>query len=153
MDHDKYKFDLQVIIFHKEYTNDNAKLALFAFKVLSRFCGGYEVPLNAEKVIMVEKQFALRVFGQGYGCQALRSPYYLSYAAQAIAAGIQDVNSLHPYGKRYLMRSQKTRPVPELLPSKEEVPEDDEEDEGEEGRPSKKIRPSSSSPPASNPES
>ena len=86
---------------------------MFAFKVLSRFCGGYEISSNAEKVVLVEKQFALRIFGQGPRCQALRSSYYLAYSAGAIAAGIHDPDTLTTYGKRDLLRSKKGRSIQE----------------------------------------
>ena len=152
-----YNFYLQVIIFHKDFSQDNGKFSLFALKVLSRFCGGYSMPLNAEKVIMVEKQFALRVFGIGFGCQALRSSYYLSYTAQAIAAGIKEPENLHPYGKRHFMRTRKIKVALDVLLAKEnllgiELMTEDKENEGE-GRPPKKMKPTSSSPLAPSPES
>lgn len=160
MDHDGLKFDGQIIIYHKEYSEDNAKFPLFAFKLLSRFFGGNHIALNAEKVILVEKQFALRVFGQGPGCQALRCCYYLSYSAAAIAAGITDPATLMDYGKRDLIRSKKGRSiqgatVPRIELSTEEgtVPRielpAEEEDEEAEGRPQKRIKPISPSDPSS----
>lgn len=159
MNYDGYNFNAQILIFHKEYSKDNAKFPLFAFKVLSRFCGGYDVPMNAEKVVLVEKQFALRVFGQVHGSQALRCPYYLSYSAGAILAGIQDPDTLTTYGKRDLIRGLKGRVVPtELLLPQETMPRIDlqieEVDEEGEGRPLKRIKPASSSSPRSpNPDS
>lgn len=143
---------MQIVIFHKEYSEDNAKFYLFAFKVLSRFCGGDEIPMNAEKVVLVAKQFALRVFGQGHGCQALRSPYYLSYVAGALAAGIKVPDTLSVYGKRELLRSQKSNAIQEATLPRIELPTDAEDPE--EGGPLKRIKPSTSSNPSSpNPES
>lgn len=163
LNHDECKFDAQIIIFHKEFSKDNATFPLFAFKVLSRFCGGCEVPSNAEKVVLVEKQFALRVFGQGRGCQALRCPYYLAYSASAIAAGTKDPDMLTAYGKRDLIRSNKGKCGPiEVLPQESTMPridlltEEIEAEDEEEGRPLKRIKPStntSSSPPSPKPES
>ena len=49
MSRDEYNFDAQIIKFHKEFSNENAKFLLFALKVLSRFCGGYEIAFNAKK--------------------------------------------------------------------------------------------------------
>ena len=78
---------------------------MFVFKVLSRFCGGHEIASNAEKVVLVEKQFALWIFGQGPGCQAaLRSSYYLAYSAGAIATGIHDPHIDHIWEKRSLKK-------------------------------------------------
>lgn len=141
-------YDGQIIIFHKEYSEDKAKFPLFAFKVLSRFCGGHEIAFNAEKVILVEKQFALRIFGQGPGCQALRSPYYLAYSAGAIAAGIKDPENLLMYGKRDLLRSNKGRSIQEAAVPRIELPTE-EDDEEAEGRPQKRIKPASPSNPSS----
>lgn len=155
MSHDAYNFDAQIIIFHKEFSNENAKFPLFALKVLSRFCGGYEIALNAEKVVLVEKQFALRVFGQGPGSQALRCQYYLGYSAAAILAGIKDPRQLTTYGKRELLDVMKGRarqlrieePTQLLI---EELTEENEDD----GRPTKKAKSTtSSSPPSRNPDS
>ena len=113
MNHDEYNCDGQILIFHKEFTEENAKFPLFALKVLSGFCGGNEIAFNVEKVILVEKQFAMRVFGQGPGCQALRCSYYLAYSAAAIAAGIKDPETLSTYGKRDLLRGKKSRLIQE----------------------------------------
>ena len=159
LNHDECKFDAHIIGFHKEFSKDNATFSLFAFKVLSRFCGGYEVPSNAEKVVLVAKQFALRVFGQGRGCQALRCPYYLAYSASAIAARTKDPDMLTTYGKRDLIRSKKGKCGPiEVLPQESTMPRIDllAEEIEEEGRPLKRIKPStstSSSPPSPKPES
>lgn len=114
---------------------------------MSRFCGGNEIPQNAEKVVLIEKQFALRVFGMGYGCQALRCPYYLSYMAGALAAGVNDPDTLGPYGKRELLRRLKGRTIQEATTPRIELPTDAEDIE--EGRPVKRIKPGSSSNPSS----
>ena len=148
LNYDGLKIEWQTIIYHKEYSEDNAKFPLFAFKILSRFFGGKHIALNTEKVILVEKQFALRVFGQGPGCQALRCGYYLAYSAAAIAAGIKEPATLMDYGKRALIRSKKGRSiqgaiVPGIELSIEEVTAPrielpaEEEDEEAEGRPQK----------------
>lgn len=112
----KLEIKLQIIIFHKDYSEDNAKFPLFALKVLTKFCGGYEVPHNADRVVLIEKQFALRVFGQGLYCQALRAPYYIAYAAQALILGIAEAENLPIYGKRFFMRTRKLRCAPYMLP-------------------------------------
>ena len=103
-----------------------------------------------EKVILVEKQFAMRVFGQGPGCQALRCSYYLAYSAAAIAAGIKDPETLSTYGKRDLLRGKKSRLIQEATVPTIELPtEEEEEEEEEDGRPQKRIKPASSSNPTS----
>ena len=105
--------------------------------------GGKHIALNTEKVILVEKQFALRVFGQGPGCQALRCGYYLGYSAAAIAAGVKDPDTLLDYGKRALIRSKMGRSIQgETVPGIEEAAPRielpaEEADEEAEGRPEK----------------
>ena len=107
---------MQVLIFHMEYSKDTAKFPLFALKVLSRFCGGYNIAQNANRIVLIERQFALRIFGQGICCQALRAPYYLAYVAQALMLGITEADQLPEYGKRILMRSRKQRIALSMLP-------------------------------------
>ena len=164
MNHDLLNIEWQTIIYHKEYSEDNAKFPLFAFKTLSRFLGGKHIALNTEKVILVEKQFALWVFVQGPGCQALRCEYYLGYSAATIAAGVTDPESLLDYGKRDLIRSKKGQSiqgatVPSIELSIQEVTATgtelsiqevtatgtelpaEEEDEEAEGRPEKRLKP------------
>ena len=91
----------------------------------------------------------MRIFGQGPGCQALRSSYYLAYSAGAITVGIHDPDTLTTYGKRDLLRSKKGRSIQEGSGPRIELPSKDEEDEGEEGRPLKWIKPASPSDPSS----
>lgn len=109
------KIHLQIKIFHKQFSNDGAKFPLFALKVLSKFCGGFDAPNNADKIVLIERQFAIRVFGQGLYCQALRAPYYIAYAAQALILGIAEAEQLPIYGKRFLMRNRKLRIAPYML--------------------------------------
>ena len=99
-----------------EYSKDTVKFPLFALKVLSRFCGGYSIAQNANLIVLIERQFALRRLGQGICCQALRDPYYLAYVAQALMLGISEADQLPEYGKRILMRSRKHRIAPSMLP-------------------------------------
>lgn len=109
--------------------------------------GGNDIAMNAEKVILVEKQFAMRIFGQGPGCQALRCGYYLSYSAGAIAAGIKDPETLTIYGKRDLLRSKKGQSIQEATGPRIELPTEEEDEE--EGRPLKRIKAGSPSNPSS----
>lgn len=146
MNSDGLNIEWQTIIYHKEYSEDNAKFPLFAFKILSRFLGGKHIALNTDKVILVEKRFALRVFGQGPGCQALRCAYYLGYAAAAIAAGVKDPDTLLDYGKRALIRSKMGRSIQgeTVLGIEEAAPRielpAEEADEEAEGRPEKRMK-------------
>ncbi len=100
----------QVVIFHSKFSKDKAEFPLFVLKTLSTYSGGRVLQRNAEKVILVEKQFAIRSFGQGPGVHALRSKYFLTYVAYALSCGIRDPKLLPVFGKRELLRSQ--RPIP-----------------------------------------
>ncbi|MCO5578075.1 hypothetical protein L7F22_031913 [Adiantum nelumboides] len=97
----------KIKIYHKEYSKDNAKFSLFAMKVITRLCGGHPLPLNAERVILIEKQFALHIFGIGYGCQALKDPYFMSYRAPTLAVGVKDSQNLDPYNKWLFFEGEK----------------------------------------------
>ena len=99
-------------------------------------------------MVLVEKHFALQIFGQGPGCQALRSPYYLSYSAEAIAVGIKDPDTLTLYGKRDLLRGKKGRSIQGATVPRIEL-STEEEDEEIEGGPQKRIKPASPSNPSS----
>ena len=44
------------------YSND-LELPFFALKVLSRFMGYTPIPMNANKVLLLERVVALRIFG------------------------------------------------------------------------------------------
>ncbi|MCO5599547.1 hypothetical protein L7F22_053653 [Adiantum nelumboides] len=81
----------KIIIYHKKYSEDNAK---FPLEVITRLCGGHPLPLNTERLILIEKQFSLRVFGIGYGCQALRAPHFMSYTAQAVVADTKELSDI-----------------------------------------------------------
>ena len=50
------------------------------------------------------------------GFTALRAPYYIAYATQALILGIVDAEQLPVYGKRFLIRSKKLRIAPYMLP-------------------------------------
>ena len=60
--------------------------------LLTKFCGGYDVPQNVNRIVLIEGHFALRVFGQGLYYQALRVAFhYIAYVAQTPIMGIVDV--------------------------------------------------------------
>ena len=99
----KYLKFPQVIIYHNKFSPNCAVFPLFAMKTLSRYLGGNSVRYNADKVILVEKDLAIEIFGQGPGVYALRSKYYLTYTGLALTAGIRDPALLDDYGKKELL--------------------------------------------------
>ena len=98
----------QVVIFHSKFSKDKAVFPLFALKTLTSYLGGWVLQRNAEKAILVEKQFAVRTFGQAPGVHASRSKYFLTYVAFALSCGIRNPKLLLPdYGKSEILRSQR----------------------------------------------
>ena len=78
---------------------------------------------NAEKAILVEKQFAVRTFGQAPRVHASRSKYFLTYVAFVLSCGIRNPKLLPDYGKSEILRSQR-RLISRPIPTKVQVLED-----------------------------
>lgn len=92
-----------VLIFHTKYSN-SVYSPLLTFKTLSHFLGGHPISRGVSKVILLEKQAAIQVFGYGCGMMCSRAGYFLSYTAYAKALGIDDPKDLTPYGKHHMLR-------------------------------------------------
>ena len=107
------------LVLHSSFSNDNAELPLMTLKTLSRYLGGVPIRWNADKIMLLEKQAALTIFGQGPGVYGLRSRYFLTQAAYGLASGIRDPDQLVEYGKHVLLR--KKVQVLQLLPRIEEA--------------------------------
>ena len=108
----------QVVIFHASFSKDHANFPLMAIKTLSRYLGGSHVRLNANKAIFLERQAAVRFFGEGPGLYSLRCKYYLTYAAYGLSCGITDPRLLSDCGKKHLLRT--ARPMEPVVPLIEE---------------------------------
>ena len=72
------------IVFHTSFSK-NADIALFTLKVISRFMGFSSIQANANKVMLLERTTALRIFGYGLGFNTLRASYFLCYYSHALA--------------------------------------------------------------------
>ncbi|MCO5555018.1 hypothetical protein L7F22_008557 [Adiantum nelumboides] len=105
------------LVFHSSFSNDNVDLPLMTLKTLSRYLGGALVRWNVDKIMLLEKQAALTMFGQGPGVYGLRSRYFLTQAAYGLVYGITDPGQLIEYGKHDLLRNK----IP-VLARIEEVP-------------------------------
>ena len=108
----------QIVIFHANFSKGHANFPLMAIKTLSRYLGGSHVRLNANKAIFLERQAAVRFFGEGPGLYSLRCKYYLTYAAYGPACGITDPRLLSDCGKKHLLRT--ARPMELAVPLIEE---------------------------------
>lgn len=89
--------------FHMNFSED-AELPIFAFKVLSRFMGYTPLQINANKVLLLERAAALRIFGYAVGFNASRAGYFLCYSSYAAAAEVSDINLLGGYRRRKFLR-------------------------------------------------
>lgn len=78
---------------------------MFALKVLSRFMGyNHPIQFNANKIMMLEKSAALRIFGYGPGFWPSRAGYFLCYSAYALAHGEKDLEKLSGYKRKKFLR-------------------------------------------------
>ena len=64
-----------IAIFHTKFT-ENATVPLMAFKALSKFVGSQPFNKGVDKIILVEKQEEIRVFGYMPGLSGSRTAYY-----------------------------------------------------------------------------
>ncbi|KAI5054461.1 hypothetical protein GOP47_0030643 [Adiantum capillus-veneris] len=92
-----------LIIFHSKYSI-NAYISIFTLKTLSRYLGGYKVPANSNKVIVLERNTTIENFGYAHGLQGSLVGHYLTYTGYALSIGAKDPNRLTPGGKRHLLR-------------------------------------------------
>lgn len=99
-----------IYIIHSKYSND-AYERLLMFKVLSRYLGGYQLPIAANRIILIEKNMALDIFGHADGHPSCRAGYFLTYTAYALALGIEDHKLLTDYGKNYMLCHREREPL------------------------------------------
>ena len=99
-------------IIHAKYSND-AYMKILTFKTLSRYLGGYPMKNSVNRVILLEKNMAMDIFGFAPGHTSCRAGYFLSYTAYALALGIQDPNLLTPYGRNYMVAHREREPKDE----------------------------------------
>jgi hypothetical protein len=111
-----------IIIFHNRYS-PLGELGVTSFKALSRYLGSFALPINFDKVILVERRFSTFIFGYSPKMPVLRSSYVGTYAAYARANNIQDYRILDCAGKRKLLRNQRFLPYMEEVKVEEIVEE------------------------------
>ncbi|MCO5585925.1 hypothetical protein L7F22_039859 [Adiantum nelumboides] len=84
--------------------SEDPKLPIFALKVLSRFMGHTSLQGNANKILMLERAAALRIFGCATGFNASRASYFLCYSSYTAAAQVSNVDLLGGYKRRKFLR-------------------------------------------------
>lgn len=73
-----------VVIYHQKFTTE-PNLPFLAIKALSKVVGSYQFPLGLEKIIFVEKEQAIRVFGFFPGLIGSRGGYFGAMASYVLA--------------------------------------------------------------------
>ena len=98
-----------IYIIHAKYSDD-AYLKILAFKTLSKFLGGYHMKNSVNKIILLEKNMTMDIFGLAPGHPSCRAGYFLSYTAYALALGVEDPKLLTGYGKNYMLTHREREP-------------------------------------------
>lgn len=99
------KLDKVVFIVFHSVLSDEPDVPMFTLKVLSRFMG-YNPPIqfNANKMMLLEKSTAMRIFGYGPGFWPSRAGYFLCYAAYVLAHEKKDTKDLAGYKRKNFLR-------------------------------------------------
>lgn len=96
-------------IIHAKFSDD-AYIKILGFKTLSKLLGGYTMKNSVNRIILVERNMAMDVFGYAPGHPSSRAGYFLSYTAYALALGIEDPKLLTGYGKNYMLAHREREP-------------------------------------------
>ena len=94
----------KLLIYHGTMSNNGKAIILF-FKCLSEALGGHSLAWSIDKVILIEKRYALHIFGYYSEKQCSRAGYFLSYTPYALTASVKDPLRLEPYGKHKLIQN------------------------------------------------
>lgn len=94
-----------IAIFHTKYS-EKAKLPIMAFKALSRFVGSQPFNKGVDKIILLEKQEAIRIFGYMPGLTGSRAAYFAVMGAYLLShmGSAQALSSLKDYRKQEYLR-------------------------------------------------
>lgn len=79
---------------------------MFALKALSKVVGSQPLHRGVEKIILVEKQEAIRVFGYMPGCAASRAGYWGTMASYILAhlGDAKEIKRLQGYRKQEFLK-------------------------------------------------
>lgn len=95
--------------FHAQFSED-PEVSMFAMKVLSIFMGYIPLQMNTNKILLIERAAAFRIFGQAPRFNSSRSGYFLCYSSYALAAKDKDVKLLAGYKRRKYLRYRGSMP-------------------------------------------
>ena len=90
-----------IAIYHSKYTEE-PQLPLLAFKALSRVVGSRPINKGVDKIILVEKQEAIQIFGYMHGLNVCRASYFATLGAYMLAhvGCARDLLKLKDYKKQ-----------------------------------------------------
>ena len=94
-----------IAIYHIKFT-ENSHLPFLAFKALSKFVGSRPIGKGADKIILIEKQEAIRIFGYMPGLNASRLAYFATLGAYMLAhvGSSKELVRLKDYKKQEYLR-------------------------------------------------
>lgn len=90
-------------VFHSIFS-EKPDLPLFALKILSKFLGPSPIQFNANKVMLIERNAAQRIFGVSPGFNCSRAGYFLCYASYLLANKEKDLKQLGGYSRKKYLR-------------------------------------------------
>lgn len=116
-----------IAIFHSKFS-ESSFLPLFAFKALSRVVGSQPLNKGVDKVIFLDKQEAIRVFGYMPGFIGSRAAYFGTMASYILThvGSAQEIKKIQGYNKQEFLKYRG-----EIEWTTDEVNEGDEEDDPE----------------------
>ena len=88
---------------HSQFSED-PEVPLFALKALSKFMDYHPLQMNSNKVLLLERSAALRIFGYAPGFQASRAGYFLCFSSYVMAFKEEDVKYLGGYNRKKYLR-------------------------------------------------
>lgn len=94
-----------IAIFHTKYS-DKATLPIMAFKALSKFVGSRPFNKGVDKIILVEKEEAIRIFGYMPGLRGSRAAYFAVMGGYLLShlGSAKDLSRLKDYKKQEYLR-------------------------------------------------
>ena len=93
-----------LIIYHMKLSC-TGYLPVFTLKTLSHYLGGHVVHPNVGKILLLERQSAVEIFGYAHAMQGSLAGSYLTFTGLALSIGEKDPAKLTDSGKRYLLRN------------------------------------------------
>ena len=84
----------------------SSSLPMFALKALSKIVGSQPLHRGVEKIILVEKEEAIRIFGYMPGFNGSRAAYFATMAAYILAhlGSAQEVKKIQGYNKQEYLK-------------------------------------------------